>query len=124
MSTGRLVRWAAAAFATWLTGACGGGGEAAPRIAILEPAATGVHVQDTAEVQLGGSVSGAGFVNVQREDGRIVTAMVVYADGQGSWSAEVYGLAPGPNRLTAVADRDGSGRAQARAVIVVTRTGG
>lgn len=103
--------------------ACGGGGGGIPvDVAILEPSASGAFTQSAQEVRLGGTVSRAGFLQVHNlTDGGTSPGYVVYVDGRGTWMADVYGLAMGPNVLEAVADHDGTGRHTAGARIVVTR---
>ena len=123
-----MRRFVAAALATTLcsvlAGCGGGGGEPVASVAIRVPADTGTWTQTEAEVTLGGTVSGAGYVVVHVPDGRVVTGFVVYVDGQGSWRADVYGLAIGTNRLTVVADHDGTERWTKSDTIDVIRTPG
>lgn len=107
--------------------ACGGGAaprddEPRPSISILEPTNSPTYSTTGTGVTLGGSISHAGFVHVTNTlTGSVTEGFVFYASGQGSWFAEVYGLRPGENPITVVADGDGTGRRTAIARIVIIR---
>lgn len=119
-------RFAAALCSCLSLAACGGGGsgatEPAPSIRILEPTADATYSTTSSDIRLGGSIARASFVHVTNaRDGSRFEGYVNYFAGQGSWFADVYGLAPGENRITAVADADGAGTRTATARITVVR---
>lgn len=121
----RRIVLAAAGGAVLLLASCGGGdGGPDVEISILEPTDTGTHTQSGSDLALSGRVARASFVEVRLADGRSMPGYVTSFDGQGTWMADVYGLALGTNRLTVVADHDGTGRWTATARIDVVRTPG
>jgi len=108
-----------------LLGACGGGsgsqGEA-PSIRIEAPSSAATYTTTGTDVRLGGTISGASFARVRNAATGLETdAFVTYNDGLGSWFADVPGLVPGENPITATADARGDGAWTAQARITVIR---
>lgn len=71
---------------------------------------------------IGGSISGASYVHVRNIFTGVTTeGFVKYYQGHGSWFADIRGLVPGDNAITATADSDGTGARTARASITIRR---
>lgn len=107
-----------------LVAACGGGGggPTPPSVRIELPSASGSFATHWAEVRLGGTVERASFIRVENNRTGFTTDVdPTFVDGQGSWFADVPGLAPGANPIVVTADADGTGQRVASARITVTR---
>lgn len=108
---------------------CGGGGGGdsgnagpVPSISINVPTSDPSYSTTWTSIRLGGTISNASFVHVRNaRTGFTTEGFVNYYQGQGSWFADVYGLEPGDNAITATADADGTGARTASAYITVTR---
>lgn len=73
-------------------------------------------------VRLSGTISNAGYVHVRNaHTGFTTEGFVNYNQGQGSWFADVFELAPADNAIAATADADGTGARTASAHITVIR---
>lgn len=107
--------------------ACGGGGTGGtaqePSISIDVPTSAPTYSTTSTDARIGGSISNASFVHVRNSlTGFATEGFVFYPEpGRGSWFADLQGLQPGDNRITATADHDGSGRRTATATIVLVR---
>ena len=100
---------------------CGGGGDSAapPTIEIRVPTSAASYATTSSSIRIGGAVTGASFVHVRNtRTGSTTEAFVTYFQGSGSWYADVFGLAPGDNLITATAD---AGNRTAREQITVIR---
>ena len=100
---------------------CGGGGDsgAPPTIDIRVPTSAASYATTSSSVRIGGAVTLAGSIRVRNtRTGSTTEAFVFYVQGNGSWFADVFGLAPGDNLITATAD---TGTRTATARITVTR---
>ncbi len=108
-----------------LLGACGSGGSGeggGPSIRIEAPSSAATYETTGADVRLGGTIAGAGFARVRNAaTGLQSDAVVTYNDGLGTWFADVPGLVPGENPITATADAFGDGSRTAEARIAVIR---
>lgn len=91
----------------------------APAIAITHPVETATT---SPGIRLGGTIARAAFVHVHHEQtDRTVEGYVFIRNGLGTWFADVYGLVPGANDLTATADADGNGVHIAQTSITIHR---
>lgn len=119
-----LLLGIALAMALMLPG-CGGGGSGDsdhPSISIEVPTSAATYSTTGTGIRIGGSISGASFVHVRNAaTGFTTDGFVNYFQGYGSWFADIYGLVPGDNRITATADEDGSGSSTASAQITIKR---
>jgi hypothetical protein len=109
-----------------LLAACGGddSGNAGPvpSISIENPTSAPSYYTTSTGLMLGGTISRASYVHVRNaRTGFTTDGYVNYYQGQGSWFADVRGLEPGDNPITATADADGFGTSTASATITVTR---
>lgn len=106
-----------------LLGGCGGGNSVPPpSISIDVPTSAPAYFTTATSVRLGGTIADASFVHVLNSTtGSTTEGYVSYYQGYGSWFADVYGLLPGDNLITATADADGTGARTAVARITVTR---
>jgi hypothetical protein len=103
---------------------CGGGGgpDALPSLAILNPTPDDSYATTSSGAIVGGSISRASFVHVvNTTTGFRTEGYVIYFDGQGTWSADVAGLVPGANVIVATADGDGTGARTASDTLSITR---
>lgn len=117
-----MVRSLAILSAFILLAACGGGSKSKLSITIEDPTATGSWHTTGTSVVIGGTVSGASFVHVSdTSTGSTTEGSIHWFQGNGTWSAQVSGLAAGDNLIVATADATGSGGGLAKASIVVTR---
>ena len=107
-------------FGILLTACSGGGADERPRISITQPTSESTYQTPWSEVRIGGSISRASFVQVTNsQTGSAIDGYVFYFEaGHGSWFADIPGLVPGENLLTATA---GSGSETAKAHITVIR---
>jgi len=127
MSWHRAWCTALAAILGSIVTACGGGGRGSaaqdPSISIDVPTTAPTYSTTSTDVRIGGTISHAGFVQVRNSRTGVTTeGYVSYSGpGQGSWFADVQGLQPGENPITATADHDGTGRETAAATIVLFR---
>jgi len=120
------VQFGAALALGALLGACGGddsgnqGGD--PSIRIEAPSSAATFATTRTDVRLGGTISRASFARVRNAaTGFETDAFVTYNDGLGTWFADVPGLVPGENPITATADAFGDGARTAEARITVIR---
>ena len=101
----------------------GNGGNGGPAISIENPTSESTYATTSTNVRIGGRVSGAGFVHVlNTTTGFSTNAYVNYnSEGIGSWFADVIGLVPGDNLITATADKDGLGTNTVVDSIIISR---
>ena len=105
-----------------LAGCGGGGGSSPPTIHISTPVDAASFSTTGTGIRIGGEISRASFVHVRNaQTGTTVEGYVFYNMGHGSWFADVYGLVPGSNTITAIADADGTGARTASDQITVLR---
>jgi len=105
---------------------CGSGADdssSRPTISIENPTSEPTYSTTSSSVRIGGRLSGAGFVHVlNTTTGFSTEAYVTYnIEGIGSWFADVYGLVPGDNLITATADEAGTGTNTAVDSIIISR---
>lgn len=100
----------------------GGGGDAGPSISIKNPTSEPSYETSWTSLSIGGTISGASFVHVENTmTGFTTDGYVTYNQGDGSWFADIYGLAPGENLIIVTADSDGTGMSTAQDQIIVIR---
>lgn len=105
-----------------LLAGCGGSGGEGPSVSILVPTSDSTYSTAFSDVRFGGAIARASFVHVTNAaTGTTVEGFVNFFQGQGSWFADVFGLVPGENVITVVADADGTGATTARVSITVIR---
>jgi len=114
-----LVFIPAILFAT--CGGSGGGSSAsAPTISIENPTPARTYATTANGVTIGGTISHASSVQVvDGATGATINGYVNYnQEGNGTWFADIYGLVPGENLLTATAEADGGRTAHAHLTVI------
>ena len=108
-----------------LISSCGSGDGSIPNptISIETPTSDSVYATTATGIRLGGRISSASFVHVKNlMTGFSADGYVIYNDdGIGTWFADVFGLIPGDNIITATADKYGDGIYTATDTITISR---
>ena len=121
-SQARFHPWFVTGIFALILASCGGRGVSKLSVTIDDPTAAGSWHTTHTSVVIGGTISGASFVHVSdTTTGSTAEGSVHWYQGNGTWSAQVSGLAAGDNLLVATADATGTGGGTAKASIVVTR---
>jgi hypothetical protein len=104
---------------------CGGGDGSvpAPTISIEVPTSDATYATTATSIRIGGRISGASFVHVKNITAGFSTEGYVNYNSQGigSWFADIFGLVPGDNVITATADKYGDSIYTATAIITISR---
>ena len=104
------------------SGGGGGGGYAGTSISIKNPTSEPSYETTWSSLRIGGTISSASFVHVENTmTGFTTDGYVTYDQGDGSWFADIYGLAPGENLIIVTADSDGTGMSIAQDQIIFIR---